>query len=613
MILNFPRPLPDELLYGLVARHLWLRPMKNLKFMAGRLFFAGHATAVLDLPGRLEALQSSIGLGSRLTPSIMIQNHTLLPLYAPFLPPARLARIEQDLAGNGGGTVRYRAGIMASKIRPPSWLRFCPGCAAEERATTGEAYWHRLHQVAGVYVCPVHQIFLEESQARAQLRRTRQEFIPAQAVIPEIKGTAIDEENSEHQTLIRIARGADWLLKNYQAGNEFTGLRDNYLHHAMQLGFLTGTGRIQWRLLVEQFHQRFSPQLLQKLNCEVADKDSDHWMARILRQPRAVQAPIRHLVLMDFLGLTPAAFLQTEVPLSIFGSGPWPCMNPVCPQRGKPVITEIQQEHSHEHQRPLGVFPCPACGQVRCRVFGKGKEIAWIRSYGPLWDSELGRLWQDPPGSLRQMARRLEADPLTVKRHAKKAGLPFPRKGPRMTTEKGVAISDPPLKIGTPDLTRRRIEWSALREQFPSKSTAEVRALVPACYWFLYRHDRDWHSLHCPDRLVPANTEPRVNWHVRDLHLSQQVSHAKSDLLSEPGRPKRISLSALGRQLGVLAWVQKHRAKLPLTAAQLAVVVESHTDFSYRLQAWKISQSDAPNTRSESSQPRLPAFWKTLS
>ena len=594
MILNFTRPQPDELLYSLVARHLWLRPLKSLKCMASRLFLAGHATAVLDLPGRLEALQASIGLGTPLTSSILIRNHTMLPLYAPFLPPARLAQVEQDLAGNGGGAVHYRTGIMASKIRPSSWLRFCPGCAAEERATTGEAYWHRLHQIAGVYVCPAHQMFLVESQARAQLRRTRQEFIPAQAVISEIKGTAIDKENPGHQTLVRIASGADWLLKNYRAGNEFADLRNKYLHHAMRLGFVTGTGRIQWQLLLEQFHQRFSPQLLQKLNCEVADKDSDHWMARILRHPRVVQAPIRHLVMMDYFGLTPAAFLQTEVPINIFGSGPWPCTNPVCPQRGNSVITEIQLEHSHEHRRPLGLLTCPVCGQVRCRVLSKDREIVWIQNYGPLWESELESLWQDPTVSLRQMARQLEADPLTVKRHAKKAGLPFPRIGKRMTTEKGVAISAPPLKSETADLAQRRIEWSALRQQFPTKSTAELRALAPACYTFLYRHDRDWHRSHCPERFAPTNAKPRVNWHIRDLQLSEQVSQAKAALRCEPGRPKRISLSALGRQLEALAWMQKHRAKLPLTAARLAVAVESHADFAHRRLAWQGSPNGAP-------------------
>jgi hypothetical protein len=73
-----------------------------------------------------------------------------------------------------------------------------------------------------------------------------------------------------------------------------------------------------------------------------------------------------------------------------------------------------------------------------------------------------------------------------------------------------------------------------------------------------------------------------VDWCTRDLQLAQQVNHAKEELLREPGRPKLISRSALGRKLGSLALIQKHLSKLPRTEALLNSAVESRIDFALR-------------------------------
>src|SRR5436853_645463 len=129
---------------------------------------------------------------------------------------------------------------MASKIRPPSRLRFCPACADAERASSGEAYWHRLHQVPGIFICPIHRMFLEESSVQTTFRRTRHEFMAAENVIPATDGTIIDQDNGEHTTLLRIARSANWLLNNYCPGNDLAELRARYIHQAMKLGLVSG-------------------------------------------------------------------------------------------------------------------------------------------------------------------------------------------------------------------------------------------------------------------------------------------------------------------------------------------------------------------------------------
>lgn len=568
MIPDFPKPHIDELLYSVIARHIWLQPSNSLKAIAGRLFASHHALAVVDLPARVGALCSAIGDDNDWNPQKFVWNNTLLPFYAPFTPPQRLARIEKDMVGNAGGAVHMRSGIMPSRIRPPSHLRFCPSCAAEERTKFGEAYWHRLHQIAGVFICPTHRMFLEHSPVRAVLRRTRHEFKPAQDFIPAgIEGIKVDENDPNHRTLLGIAQSADWLLKNNRPGNELSTLRKRYLQYAMNLGFVTGTGRVQWKWLLREFQLRFSGRLLELLQCALSAGKSDHWLARMLRRPRGVQAPIHHLLLMEFFGVTPEEFLQSEVATTIFGSGPWPCDNPVCPQHGELAINEIHYEHSHEHRRLAGLFTCPACGQTKCRVPAGDEEIAWIKDYGTLWKSELRRLWNDPSVSLRQMARRLGVDPMTVKRHASKAGLPFPRKGKRITGKNG------PPKTG--------------RVPRPSQHGAAGKqsngGILPG------GQPRKRNTGVCGPAAVSIKHDVRVVWNARDRNLCRTITQAKEILLREPGRPKRISLAAFGRQLGVLAWVQKHPTRLPLTMALLASAAESREEFAVRKIAWAAS------------------------
>ena len=131
-------------------------------------------------------------------------------------------------------------------------------------------------------------------------------------------------------------------------------------------------------------------------------------MARILRRPRAVQSPLRHLVLLHFFGMTAKSFFQMrERRFSLFGPGPSICQNPVCPSRGEQRILEQRIEHSHQHGSPVGLFTCPTCRRIECRVRSGNRESAWTRNFGPIWKSELERLWNNPTISLRLIAKRL--------------------------------------------------------------------------------------------------------------------------------------------------------------------------------------------------------------
>lgn len=89
----FPRLYPDELLYSGIARcrvHLGIGNHKTLLHM---LFGDSKVAAITDLPTHLTALANNTGLDAE----GMILNHTLFPLYAPFIPPERRTDLFQAM------------------------------------------------------------------------------------------------------------------------------------------------------------------------------------------------------------------------------------------------------------------------------------------------------------------------------------------------------------------------------------------------------------------------------------------------------------------------------------------------------------------------------------
>ena len=115
----FPRLYPDELLYSGIARcrvHLGIGSHKTLLHM---LFGDSKVAAITDLPTHLTALANNTGLDAE----GMILNHTLFPLYAPFIPPERRTDLFQAMLATNRPTIGL-AGASTALVKWPDWLRY---------------------------------------------------------------------------------------------------------------------------------------------------------------------------------------------------------------------------------------------------------------------------------------------------------------------------------------------------------------------------------------------------------------------------------------------------------------------------------------------------------
>ena len=72
--------------------------------------------------------------------------------------------------------------LFPRRTETPS-MRYCPLCAADERKNYGETYWHRLHQIYELPVCPVHKCFLMNTDYKLS-GKLPPNLISAEIVIP---------------------------------------------------------------------------------------------------------------------------------------------------------------------------------------------------------------------------------------------------------------------------------------------------------------------------------------------------------------------------------------------------------------------------------------------
>ena len=139
--------------------------------------------------------------------------------------------------------------------------------------------------------------------------------------------------------------------------------------------------------------------------------------------------------------------------------------------------------------------------------------------------------------------------------------------------------------------TPQREYWTNLQLQYPDATKTELRRLTPATYTWLYRHDRDWLTDNSPALQQPIATNERVDWVKRDLEVLDRVKLAV-DAMLKVDKPQRLTVSGIGKAIGLLALLEQHLDLMPITGDYLATVMESIEDFQIRRIRWAMEELD---------------------
>lgn len=573
----FPSGYPDELLYSMQARFAARMRYSTASSAMTVLFGTRQRVAVIDLPSYLNVLCRR--LPDKVDANTLIDEHTLFPWYAPFLPPNRREHIRDTMKGSAGGAIHTRIGAMASRISVPTHLRYCPQCVVADRAKYGETYWHRMHQLSGISVCYVHHCSLNASSIQTQRQSTYYQFFAAEDHIPSNFAAELHSAPSlQHIVFAEYA----YMILNTPFKTTLDEFNSGYRFHLNRQQFMSVDGSLRMRSVHSAIKAFYGIDLLRSLGCSL-DHESASWLMRLLYKPKTAHHPLYHLLLMYFLGQTPCTIHHLPQDEPPFGYGPWPCLNSVCSFYRQNVITTC---HTHKSRyaagKPIAKFQCLACGFTYQRTGPDTVPTDQLRidkmiHYGAIWEADLKTRWNDTSFSLRAIARSLSADVGTIKRYADQLGLLHQRPTLRQSRNRQM-LSEPRM-----DKTHEyRHLWKQLLTEHPDMSRSRLRQDAPHIYAYLYRHDRAWLFEHQPPVRKSLRQSPQINWDERDIVIAHAIEEANQHLRTSSDRPKQITIAALGRATGHLMLLQKHLHKLPKTAHMLATCVETREAWAIR-------------------------------
>lgn len=98
---------------------------------------------------------------------------------------------------------------------------------------------------------------------------------------------------------------------------------------------------------------------------------------------------------------------------------------------------------------------------------------------------------------------------------------------------------------------------------------------------FLYRHDKEWLIKNLPIKQKKLESTKTVDWNKRDREYFVKIETLYKELLAKE-RPIRITISAVGKRLGILANLEGHLDKLSQTKELLEEITESVEQFQIR-------------------------------
>lgn len=593
MISFFPAPYPDELLYSIISRYHIRSGNTSAKITLKELFNCATVTAVLDLPCCIDALVGNLPSFIQYSSEDLIIGHTLFPYYAAFLPDVRIETVISSMKSNFGGDIHTRTGIMASTIRAPQYIRFCPLCNEEDKCIYGEFYWHRQHQVPGVMVCYKHLVPLIDSTVEVH-GMNKHIYVPADENNCKFRLIKV-EPNKEYEHLKRLTHDVNWIFNNFTLIKDIKDFREKYLAILINIGLATSSGRVYQAELLQSFVNYYGNTLLKLLQSDIDYNNQDNWVSSIVRKHRKAFHPMRHLLMMRFLAGSAEKFFSLSAEYYPFGKGPWICLNAAANHNKEPVIKELDITHCMDTKLPVGTFKC-SCGFIYSRrgpdTSNEDKyRIGRIKAFGTVWEGKLKKYVEDEKLSMRETARRLNVDPNTVKKYASALGLNC--SWDSESCNSGVSKrNDCSSQTDTYESKKAQYRslWIDTIKKNPGKSAAALRNAAEDVYMWLYKNDKIWLNTNTPKLDIRKNKANRVDWKERDNQLFKQVRKSVNEILHADSKPTRITVSRIGKVTGNLALLEKHLDKLPLTKRYLLDHIESIEAFQKRRVIWAANE-----------------------
>lgn len=296
MIPYFPWPYPDEVLGSLLVRacrHTGLPFTQIVYQLAG---YRDRSYVSFLLPQFLCELSRETGL----SPQYLLWEHTVFPYVVSFRPLSQVRKLERLLLS--GQALVSSTTRLVTKALP--FRRCCSACIVEDMARYGESYWHRVHLLPGVHVCPVHKLPLivtgistrrsDGKEASRWVYELPQEVVGERAALP---------LSVEH--LLALAHRSCELLVRQRMSRP--GWASAYRRTARAKGYVAPRRQISSLILAQDLYAFYGSSLLDEVHCSYLLQDRRSWPILMVRaQPGIPFSPVKHVLLQNFLDNCPS-------------------------------------------------------------------------------------------------------------------------------------------------------------------------------------------------------------------------------------------------------------------------------------------------------------------
>jgi len=140
-----------------------------------------------------------------------------------------------------------------------------------------------------------------------------------------------------------------------------------------------------------------------------------------------------------------------------------------------------------------------------------------------------------------------------------------------------------------------RVKWQNLINEFPDENKTNLRRRDMSTYTWLYRHDNEWLKKNSPTKKVGNRKEQLIDWSKRDEEILQEVKKVIKELEETLEKPKRITLTLIGKLINRETLIGRHLSKLPKTKEFIENNLECLEQFQVRRIKWAIIELDNTN------------------
>lgn len=304
MFKYFPIPYPDEMLGSAIVR-FQVHVGSNSCELISSLFGSKVVLHTVGLQGRLKFLLNNTPLSDYYDGPTLALKHTLLPYYTAFAGYSTRNRLLNRMLNRYSFKPFVSSTRFAARIPEAYYPRYCPLCMEEDIKLYGEPYWHRSHQLAGVYFCPIHEIELYDrcpvcDKNFESFNNISYPYLSSHCV----DGHAVTVQsnfkiNKELKAkLIFFSQESNQLLNGdicYQPSK----IIKLYNLRLQEMG-LGGRKRMKIKLIaLKEFIEFYTPELLDITNSELDITDKNNWIRKVLNFVNL--HPLRHILMIGFL------------------------------------------------------------------------------------------------------------------------------------------------------------------------------------------------------------------------------------------------------------------------------------------------------------------------